>query len=237
MSNFIDLTGQVFGDLTVIERVYPVQKWHIVWWSCVCSCGNKRNVRSQDIRTRRTRSCGKHSRRNPDAASYQPEYAIWRGLINRCENPNVHAFRHYGGRGIKVGKSWRYSYANFLADMGSRPSPKHSVERINNNGNYEPGNCKWATPQEQGNNRRNTRRVFYRGVNMTLAHAVRLAGSVIHIEAAWIRLQWGWPSEKALETPRIRRSGAAKDGVNDHRAMYGLAGPPEPKIKPSTEAR
>jgi hypothetical protein len=94
------------------------------------------------------------SRRN---GKRTPEYQAWTGMIKRCSNPSEIGFRHYGGRGIKVCERWRHSFPNFLADMGRKPSPKHSIERNDNDGNYEPSNCRWATQKEQIHNKRHPR--------------------------------------------------------------------------------
>lgn len=96
------------------------------------------------------------------------EYNSWMSMRRRCEYPQHHQYKNYGGRGIKVCERWR-SFNNFFADMGLRPSPAHSIERRNNNGNYEPGNCVWATSKEQGSNTRTNRLVMYGGMNMTLS--------------------------------------------------------------------
>ena len=139
-----------------------------------------------------------------------PLYRAYRDMINRCENKNRKAYPRYGGRGITVCARWRNSFEAFLVDMGPRPSAEHEIERKDNNGHYEPGNCRWATRLEQCNNRHNTRYIEYRGQRMSLHDAVRLAGSIIHPEAAWIRLRQGWTVERALETPRLFESPASK---------------------------
>jgi len=141
--------------------------------------------------------------------SKSQEHAIWRGMISRCSNTNRQRSKNYVGRGIKVCERWQ-KFENFYADMGPRPSPGHSIERSNNDGNYEPDNCRWATPTEQATNRRRTRFVTYRGERLPLTEAVRLAGSIIHYEAAWIRIKTGWTVDKAIETPRTMESHASK---------------------------
>jgi hypothetical protein len=149
--------------------------------------------------------------KNPNSIGKMVEYAIWRGIIARCENQNVKAFAIYGGRGVKICDAWRRDFSAFLEHVGLRPTPKHSIDRIDYDGNYEPGNVRWARPEVQANNRRNTRFVVYRGTRMALANAVRAAGSVVHIECAWIRIKTGWPVEKALETPRLFLSGNSNE--------------------------
>lgn len=140
-----------------------------------------------------------------------PEYAVWVGMLNRCRNPKVSCFKDYGDRGITVDQRWSDSFENFYADVGRRPSPEHSLERIENNGNYEPGNVCWATTLEQSNNKRNTRYVTYKGQRMALNDAVRAAGSVVHYEAAWTRItRCGWKVEHALEIPRLMESPNSK---------------------------
>lgn len=105
-----------------------------------------------------------------------PEYKVWSSMKNRCHNPNDQHFSHYGGRGIKVCDRWRGSFQNFIGDMGSRPSTGHSVEREDNNGNYEPGNCRWATQAEQNANRRDSVRIKHNGEELCLEHWARRLG-------------------------------------------------------------
>lgn len=139
-----------------------------------------------------------------------PEYRIFRGMIARCENPNKANYQLYGGIGVRVCSDWRRDFWAFFAHIGPRPSPLHSVDRIDPTKDYEPGNVRWALAAEQNNNRRNTRFVVYRGDRMPLAVAVRLAGSVINREAAATRIKSGWDVARALETPRLMESRAAK---------------------------
>ena len=108
-----------------------------------------------------------------------PEYTAWVNMIQRCENQNLRWYQRYGGRGISVCPEWRSSYEAFLSDMGRRPSPDHSVDRIDVDGNYEPGNCRWATGTEQQRNRSNNRRLVINGVARTLSEWSELSGVAI----------------------------------------------------------
>jgi hypothetical protein len=162
VSNITDLR---FGRLVVLERAGQVDSGKATWL-CQCDCGNQTVVMGKYLRKGRTRSCGclrremmrdthlKHGHALEPEQS--PEYRSWRAMIERCKNPGHIAFKYYGGRGIKVCKRWQ-TFANFLADMGLRP-PGHSIERINNDGDYKPSNCKWATAKEQAQNRRNRKK-------------------------------------------------------------------------------
>ena len=158
MGQFVDMTGKRFGRLFVrclSYRKYPGR----LMWKCLCDCGECCIIEGNSLRSRHTISCGcwhrevikkqklihGHARKN--AAT--PEYKIWCGITARCYNPKKRIYKYYGGRGIKMCRRWRHSFPNFLSDIisriGLRPSQKYSLDRINNNGNYEPGNVRWAT--------------------------------------------------------------------------------------------
>lgn len=162
----LDLTGMKFARLTVIERLGAIGNTHAIWWLCRCDCGNEVNVTAQRLKTRWTRSCGclqpEKARANARhgetrLGTYSPEYHAWQQLKYRCSNPNADCWDDYGGRGISVCEHWD-SFENFLADMGRRPSDNHSLDRIDNEGNYEPSNCRWATRKQQNNNCRPRRK-------------------------------------------------------------------------------
>lgn len=139
------------------------------------------------------------SRRSPMGSTRTPEYVPWRSMIQRCENESCPSFADYGARGISVCPRWRNSFAAFREDIGPRPSRAHSIERIDNNGNYEPGNVRWATRNEQARNKRNNRIVEYQGERVCVAAAaekVGLTASTLHR-----RLTDGWPVDIALTVP------------------------------------
>lgn len=134
---------------------------------------------------------------------WTPEYCAWRGMKARCYIPIATAFHKYGARGIRVADEWRDDFAAFFAYVGLKPSPRHSIERIDNDGNYEPGNVRWATPVEQARNRRSSRLLEYRGKKRTLAEWAELTGMSPHnIKMRIDKL--GWTVDEAISTPRGR---------------------------------
>lgn len=143
----------------------------------------------------------------PRRISYSPIYRVWHSLVKRCTNPKNKSYGRYGARGITVCQQWLHGCDGlsgaevFIADMGERPSPAHSIDRIDNDGNYEPGNCRWATREQQHNNRSDNLRVTYRGKEMTFAQAVRTAAIVTYATAQYRFRVSGWALEAAIETP------------------------------------
>ena len=137
--------------------------------------------------------------------TYTPEFNIWTSMKMRCENPNHHAYASYGGRGIKVCERWRH-FENFLADMGHRPHPYYTIERLDNDGGYEKENCKWASYTEQANNRRTNRIIEVYGQKMTIAQAVKKY-AVVSDSSVRQRIDLGWTPEGALTIPRQTKGG------------------------------
>jgi hypothetical protein len=153
MSIFIDITGSHFGRLTVLRRSKTRARNRQAMWVCRCNCGKTITVRGDGLRTQHTLSCGclRIDRITRHGEARSVEYMCWFNMHLRCSDPAIHNFHRYGGRGIKVCKRW-FDFKNFLSDMGRRPNGM-TLDRINNHGNYEPSNCRWATPKQQAYNR------------------------------------------------------------------------------------
>lgn len=207
-STLSDLLGREsrFGRLTVIGEAPQTGAHRRA--RCICDCGTEKDVLIGSLKGGLTASCGCLRREETGKAAAAravhgechktPEHRSWQAMLARCLNPSHEAYANYGGRGITVCDRWRV-YEGFLADMGRRPTLAHTLERDDNDGHYEPGNCRWATKTEQLRNRRNNRVIEYRGRTICLAEAAELAG--ISPELMRWRIKRGWSPEKAIETP------------------------------------
>lgn len=149
----------------------------------------------RSLRAGQAKSCG--CRR--DGRSYTGEYRSWKGMIQRCRNPKNPSFAHYGGRGIAIYPRWDV-FDNFLADMGPRPTPRHTIERVDNNGPYSPENCRWATWREQVRNRRDSWRITFNGETLNLTDWAARTGIERRTISARLKLL-GWSIEDALTVP------------------------------------
>ncbi len=167
MTKKIDRTGHRYGNLTVLSEAEP--KRHpggdvSVHWICKCDCGTVKPVSGKALGSGLTISCGcasaaKAKRRlTKHGMCGSAEYRTWRHMIDRCTNPSDAGYAYYGGRGIRVHKPWVASFRKFYDYVGPRPGSIYSIDRVDNNGNYEPGNVRWATPTQQANNKRRPKR-------------------------------------------------------------------------------
>ncbi len=157
MVNLINRLGKTYGRLTVFSRA-PNRNGNAVW-NCVCACGNEVEVQGIDL-GKNTNSCGclkkdtVRSRRVIDDRTKHPLYKTYINMINRCHNPKATQFNDYGGRMIFVCPEWRENFWQFVSDMGPKPSPMYTIDRIDNNAGYSKTNCRWSTHKEQEQNKR-----------------------------------------------------------------------------------
>jgi len=150
----VDMSGKKFGHLTAIR---PIRKnKHSTYWLFKCDCGNDYIKNGWSVRRGiiSSCSCNQYKVHIKHGMSLSPEYRIWSAARERCFNKNSISYRNYGARGIRMCDEWKNSFISFISSVGKRPGPEYSIDRINNNGNYEPGNCRWATRSQQNLNKR-----------------------------------------------------------------------------------
>lgn len=200
----IDRIGHRYSRLLVIERAPNRGGGDTnARWLCRCDCGRAVVAYGQDLARGKVKSCGcmNAERIMRHGMARTVSYRAWQQMLQRCENPNNVRFGRYGGRGIKVCERWR-DYPAFLADMGDRPKG-YTIERINNDGDYEPGNCRWATIQEQADNTSRTVRLTYNGKTMNVTQWAAETG--IPRPTIYTRLRNGWSAEQILSQPIAAR--------------------------------
>ena len=203
-----DIIGNRVGRLIVEEFWGRDSKHGHPHYICRCDCGNTKVIARGSLLKNATKSCGclRNEKRFRHGGSYDNAYWSWKAMIRRCTNPSHDSYPHYGGRGIKVCDRWMI-YENFKHDMGDRPKGL-SIDRIDPDGNYEPGNCKWSTSHEQSNNRRYNRIISYEGKEYTCSQLARAYG----IEPSTLNMRlyrYNWPIKQALGVePRAAQSGS-----------------------------
>jgi hypothetical protein len=209
-ANYMDLTGKVFGRLTIVGRNARRNSNHQAYWDCRCSCGGRTVTTGTRLKSGHTKSCGClvvelaaiMGSRHTHGMTGTPEYKIWDGFRRRCGNPKDPQYRNYGGRGITVCDRWKSSFEAFFADMGLRPGPGYSIDRFpDNDGNYAPGNCRWATRIEQARNRRTNYLLTSQGKTLCIQEWASIIG--IDYRTLYARLRLGWSIEKTLLTRPI----------------------------------
>lgn len=208
------MNGLMFGRLRVLSGAGRNRHGQPLW-KCACTCGQVCTILQAQLRSGRTQSCGclqrqrtsqantKHGHRRGGKHKDSPEYRTWLNMLRRCSDPKDKNFPRYGARGISVCEEWRKSFVRFLADMGPKPSPIHSIDRIDNDGSYAPHNCRWATPREQTLNSRVARILEHRGLSLCLTEWAERLG-ITQQALSW-RLRNGWERQLALTTVRTMK--------------------------------
>jgi hypothetical protein len=228
MGKFIDITGQKFTRLTVL-RISHRSKDRVVYWLCKCDCGNELAVHGYSLRKGRSRSCGCYhagavsmsntTHGHTRGYSTSREYSSWGGMIDRCTNPNNPQYKNYGERGITVHPEWVDSFGAFLAHVGTIPKDgkKYSLDRIDNDQGYIPGNVRWTDQTTQANNRRNNVMITAFGKTMTLPQWSRETG--IAIKTLRNRLLSHWTHERTVSEPTahkgLRRTRKKEETVDE----------------------
>lgn len=207
--NPVPKIGTVFGRLTVLDNTQRAPRGQSML-RVRCECGKEKVVAASNVVLGKTTSCGCFARERASAAltkhgqarvrAHSAEYKTWCGMLRRCTNSHDKSFAEYGAKGIVVCERWADSFEAFFADMGRRPSATHSIDRFpDRNGNYEPGNCRWATKTEQARNRSTNHLVTFRGTDMPLSEACTAAE--LPYDTVLERLRVGWSTDRALSQP------------------------------------
>lgn len=224
MGKFIDLTGQRFGKLTVLRRdgstSYGKPKW-----LCQCDCGNNVSVAARSLRKGETKSCGcarqdYFERRNNRGCKGNDYYRLWNAIRTRCTCETDMHYKDYGARGIKIADEWKtdfWSFYAYISNLDGFGEPNRSIDRIDNNRGYEPGNLRWATATEQARNRRGNKLLTAFGETKTIAEWAEASGMIY--QTLWNRIyKKHWEPEKAISTP-VKR--ADKKELRNERELLG----------------
>lgn len=207
--NFQDLTGMIFGRLTVLGYAGKNKGNRSGYWNCRCVCGQHSKVSSAPLKSGHTQSCGCLQKERSSSATTThgstangqstAEFRAWIGMKKRCLNPNYRQYHDYGGRGISVHPDWINNFASFLEHVGPRPTANHSLDRIDNSKCYEPGNVRWSDRIAQANNKRSSRVLTVSGDTKTIAEWGRKTG--LSPATIWYRIKRGWSNEQAVLCP------------------------------------
>jgi hypothetical protein len=193
--------GDTFNQFTVILEVESLLGRRQCL--CKCSCGSDpKVVRLDCLRDGRTKTCGCSHITHGVSDRSIPEYRVWAAIKERCGNPNNRSYQDYGARGIKMCERWN-DFAAFLEDMERKPTEQHTIDRIDNDGNYEPGNCRWATRTQQARNKSTTKMLVFNGEERPMVEWAEMYG--IEYKTLFNRIEYGkWSVERALTTPAIK---------------------------------
>lgn len=223
MGKSVDLIGQRFGRLVVIEKSEKRDSGGNVFWLCKCDCGKDTLVSTHSLKIGHCKSCGcykidvnreqgkrcftKHGKK------YTRIYNIWCSMKQRCYGKNVKSYKYYGARGITICDEWKNDFMSFYNwAMNNGYQDNLTIDRINVNGNYEPSNCRWVTAYEQANNKRSNHVIIYNGVEMTVKQLSELCDIQYHTLLG--RLLKGWTVDRAVNQPiRIRKSGKNENNI------------------------
>lgn len=203
-----EFVGMRFGEVTVlsVDRVAVtrvergariLRRIRVALYEC--SCGNRGSTAINNLMNGHTKSCGCATRKRTHGMHLSSEYTSWAKMKSRCCDENSESYKHYGGRGVAVCERWLISFENFYSDMGPKPSPNHSLDRIDVNGNYEPSNCRWATVIEQANNTRRNRIMTIDGVTRRIDEWCLMTDVPRYL--IWLRLKRGWNEKDAVFKP------------------------------------
>lgn len=217
----VDIVGQKFNKLMVL-RYHSRTKHGESKWVCLCDCGKESITTTAKLRSGHAKSCGcirseatKKSRTTHGhfvGNKKSPEFNCWWKIKERCFNENTKAYHRYGGRGITMCERWQENFLNFFEDMGTRPSPTHSIERNENDKGYFPENCRWATPKEQSRNKRNNIHLEYDGRSMIISDWAKELG-VTTSSIKWMLkngkdfsyIYWYYTTDEVLPLKRTRK--------------------------------
>ena len=211
----VDITGEKIGKWNVIEKDIN-NKTKDLRYICRCECGNIKSVTGTSLNNGKSKSCGCStlqaiaSAKRTHGMSGTTEYNIWHKMKSRCTNKNEINYSDYGGRGITVCDRWINSFENFIKDMGKRPSPSHTIDRINNDDGYCPENCRWATPIEQASNKSNSFLINIGDITDTISGWARRRG--INVQTLHQRIKRGMSPEDAITKGAPTFNGGVNDG-------------------------